>query len=49
MQKNLLRVVLCGRRCSPYLRTAALLGHKSLPLATIFPGIQKCCGRRNQL
>jgi len=36
---NLLRVGIGGLRCSPYLRTVARLGHLSLPLATVLPGV----------
>ena len=39
--QNLLRVGICGLRCSPYVRTVALLRHNSLPLATVLLGILK--------
>ena len=37
--QNLLRVGTGGLRCSPYLRTGALLSHLSLPLAMVLLGI----------
>jgi hypothetical protein len=38
-RQNLLRVGIGGLRCSPYLGTAALLSHLSLPLATVLSGV----------
>jgi hypothetical protein len=32
-------VVICGLRCSLCMRTAALLSHNSLPLATVLSGV----------
>ena len=37
--QNLLRVVICGLRCSLYLRTVALLNRNFLPLATVLLGV----------
>ncbi|WP_218069311.1 hypothetical protein, partial [Janthinobacterium sp. HH107] len=41
-EPNLLRGALCGLRCSPGFSPAALLSHKSLPLATVLFSVDVC-------